>query len=66
VEGLGAVSVDGIGNVIALLEEIDNGKLQEIPYIEALAKDIVKSRAKIDDCIVRMKEKSAKIVAMSN
>jgi len=33
----GAVSVDGIGNVIALLEEIDNGKLSEIPYIEALA-----------------------------
>lgn len=33
----GAVSVDGIGNVIALLEEIDNGKLSDIPYIEALA-----------------------------
>lgn len=33
----GAVSVDGIGNVIALLEEIDNGKLADIPYIEALA-----------------------------
>ena len=33
----GAVSVDGIGNVIALLEEIDNGKLSEISYIEALA-----------------------------
>ncbi|MFA6365617.1 MAG: [Fe-Fe] hydrogenase large subunit C-terminal domain-containing protein [Candidatus Hydrogenedentales bacterium] len=33
----GAVSVDGIGNVIALLEEIDNGKLGELPYIEALA-----------------------------
>ncbi|MEW6547937.1 MAG: [Fe-Fe] hydrogenase large subunit C-terminal domain-containing protein [Spirochaetota bacterium] len=33
----GAVSVDGIGNVIALLEELDNGKLEEIPYIEALA-----------------------------
>lgn len=33
----GAVSVDGIDNVIALLEEIDNGKLGELPYIEALA-----------------------------
>ncbi len=33
----GAVSVDGIGNVIALLEEIDNGKLSEISYVEALA-----------------------------
>ncbi|HWP68556.1 MAG TPA: [Fe-Fe] hydrogenase large subunit C-terminal domain-containing protein, partial [Rectinemataceae bacterium] len=33
----GAVSVDGIGNVIALFEEIDNGKLSEISYIEALA-----------------------------
>jgi ferredoxin len=33
----GAVSVDGIANVIALLEELDNGKLQDIPYIEALA-----------------------------
>ena len=159
----GAVSVDGIGNVIALLEEIDNGKLSDIPYIEALAcpggcvggpmavanphvarttikalvgretapgpggaakprpaslaweemllpkpvmvldrdmgkalemaeelekiaadlpgldcgacgapdcralaEDIVKGGAKIDDCIVRMKEKSAKIVGMSN
>ena len=159
----GAVSVDGIGNVIALLEEIDNGKLSDIPYIEALAcpggcvggpmavanphvarttikaivaremergteearargargltweelvlpkpvmvldrdmgkalemaerlekiaadlpgldcgacgapdcgalaEDIVKGGAKIDDCIVRMKEKSAKIAGMSN
>jgi iron only hydrogenase large subunit-like protein len=33
----GAVSVDGIDNLIALLEEIDNGKLGDIPYIEALA-----------------------------
>ena len=33
----GAVSVDGIDNLIALLEEIDNGKLEDIPYIEALA-----------------------------
>ncbi|TXT49944.1 MAG: Fe-S cluster domain-containing protein [Spirochaetes bacterium] len=33
----GAVSVDGIENVIALFEEIDNGKLDAIPYIEALA-----------------------------
>lgn len=33
----GAVSVDGIANVIALLEEIDNGNLVDIPYIEALA-----------------------------
>jgi iron only hydrogenase large subunit-like protein len=33
----GAVSVDGIENVIALFEEIDNGKLNAIPYIEALA-----------------------------
>jgi iron only hydrogenase large subunit-like protein len=33
----GAVSVDGIENVIALLEAIDNGKLADIPYIEALA-----------------------------
>jgi len=33
----GAVSVDGIGNVIALLEEMDNGKHSDIPYIEALA-----------------------------
>ena len=33
----GSVSVDGIANVIALLEELDNGKLQDIPYIEALA-----------------------------
>ncbi len=33
----GAVSVDGIDNLIALLEEIDNGKLGEIPYVEALA-----------------------------
>ena len=33
----GAVSVDGIDNLIALLEEIDNGKLDDIPYIEALA-----------------------------
>ncbi len=33
----GAVSVDGIDNLIALLEEIDNGKLTDIPYIEALA-----------------------------
>ena len=32
-----AVSVDGISNVIALLEELDNGKLTDIPYIEALA-----------------------------
>jgi iron only hydrogenase large subunit-like protein len=33
----GAVSVDGISNVIALFEELDNGKLTDIPYIEALA-----------------------------
>ena len=40
IDGLGierAVSVDGIQNVIALLEEIDNGKFIEVPYIEALA-----------------------------
>jgi hypothetical protein len=29
--------VDGIGNVIALLEEIENGKLGEVEYIEALS-----------------------------
>ena len=33
----GAVSVDGIENVIALFEDIDNGKFTDIPYIEALA-----------------------------
>lgn len=33
----GAVSVDGIENVIALFEDIDNGKFGDIPYIEALA-----------------------------
>lgn len=32
-----AVSVDGIQNVIALLEEIDNGTFSDVPYIEALA-----------------------------
>lgn len=40
IDGLGieqAVSVDGIQNVIALLEEIDNGKFSDVPYIEALA-----------------------------
>ncbi|MCE5256761.1 MAG: 4Fe-4S binding protein [Spirochaetaceae bacterium] len=33
----GAVSVDGIENVITLFEDIDNGKFSDIPYIEALA-----------------------------
>lgn len=32
-----AVSVDGIQNVIALFEEIDNGKMTDVPYVEALA-----------------------------
>ncbi|HEY9053501.1 MAG TPA: [Fe-Fe] hydrogenase large subunit C-terminal domain-containing protein [Rectinemataceae bacterium] len=33
----GAVSVDGIGNVIELLEAVENGNLDDIPYVEALA-----------------------------
>ncbi|MEN6477028.1 MAG: [Fe-Fe] hydrogenase large subunit C-terminal domain-containing protein, partial [Rectinema sp.] len=33
----GAVSVDGIANVIALLEELENHTLGDLPYIEALA-----------------------------
>ncbi|NLC52381.1 MAG: 4Fe-4S binding protein [Firmicutes bacterium] len=32
-----AMAVDGIQNVVALLEEIELGKLQDIEYIEALA-----------------------------
>jgi len=33
----GAVSVDGISNVIELLEAVENGNLDDIPYVEALA-----------------------------
>jgi len=36
------------------------------PDCRALAEDIVKGRAKTDDCIVRIKEKSVKIAGMSN
>ncbi len=32
-----AISVDGIGNVIEVLEELENGKIRDIDYIEALA-----------------------------
>jgi len=32
-----SISVDGIGNVIALLEELENGKLGDLEYVEALA-----------------------------
>ncbi len=32
-----SISVDGIGNVIALLEELENGKLRDLDYVEALA-----------------------------
>jgi iron only hydrogenase large subunit-like protein len=33
----GAISVDGIGNVIGVLEALENGKLKDVAYIEALA-----------------------------
>jgi hypothetical protein len=32
-----SISVDGIGNVISVLEELENGKLEGLSYIEALA-----------------------------
>jgi iron only hydrogenase large subunit-like protein len=32
-----SLSVDGIGNVIGLLEALENGKIRDIAYIEALA-----------------------------
>lgn len=32
-----SISVDGIGNVISVLEELENGKLEDLVYIEALA-----------------------------
>jgi iron only hydrogenase large subunit-like protein len=32
-----SISVDGIGNVIGVLEELENGKLENLAYIEALA-----------------------------
>lgn len=32
-----SISVDGIGNVIGVLEALENGKLEELAYIEALA-----------------------------
>jgi len=32
-----AISVDGIGNVIGVLEALENGKLKDVAYIEALA-----------------------------
>ena len=33
----GSISVDGIGNVIAVLEALENGEIPDLPYIEALA-----------------------------
>jgi len=32
-----SISVDGIGNVIGVLEALENGKLEDLAYIEALA-----------------------------
>jgi iron only hydrogenase large subunit-like protein len=32
-----SISVDGIGNVIAVLEELENGRLRDLEYVEALA-----------------------------